>query len=86
VSEHDGTLGMRSGLHNESVYVYRDEGWRTCRWLVDPAGSVVDFMSLRYAATPAAARFVRGGAEAAAGEKPASPSWPSPVAPGTVAR
>jgi hypothetical protein len=85
VSDHSGTLGMRSGLHNESVYVYRDEGWRTCRWLVDPAGSVVDFVSLRYAATPAAARFVRGAAQATLGDESAAPSWPSPVVPRSIA-
>ncbi len=44
--ERGGILGARAEICGGSVFVYRDEGWRTCRWLVDPSGEIVDFVSL----------------------------------------
>ena len=40
--------------HEDGLYFYRDDGWRTCRWLVSPAGQVMDFMCLRYPGVEAA--------------------------------
>jgi hypothetical protein len=80
--EHGATPGMRGGEHDRSVYVYREEGWRTCRWLVDPAGRVVDFTSLRYPSAPSESRFVRGGAGGAQGERSREPALPRQVLPG----
>jgi len=51
-------------MFGDSVYVYRDEGWRTCRWLVDPDGEVVDFVSLHRPVLQASSRFVRAGSAA----------------------
>lgn len=31
----------------DGLYFYRDDGWRTCRWLVSSEGQVLDFMCLR---------------------------------------
>jgi hypothetical protein len=46
--EHMAIPGMRSGVRDRLVFVYRDEDrGATQRWLVDPAGQVVDFASLR---------------------------------------
>ncbi|MDE3069771.1 MAG: hypothetical protein KGJ43_03490 [Acidobacteriota bacterium] len=47
-SEHRAIPEVRPNSHEESVYVYRDEGWRTFRWLVSPSGKVTDFTSLHY--------------------------------------
>ena len=45
--EHQAIPGMRSGVRDRLVFVYRDEDGATQRWLVDPAGQVVDFANLR---------------------------------------
>jgi len=45
--DHRAIPEVHASLHSQAVYVYRDEGWRTFRWLVDPAGQVLDFISLR---------------------------------------
>jgi hypothetical protein len=46
--EHKAIPGMRSGVRDRLVFLYRDsECGATQRWLVDPAGQVVDFASLR---------------------------------------
>jgi hypothetical protein len=46
--EHKAIPGMRSGVRDRLVFVYRDgDCGGTQRWLVDPAGRVVDFASLR---------------------------------------
>jgi hypothetical protein len=63
--EHGAIPGMHAGMYDRSVYVYRDEGWRTCRWLVDPTGKVEDFVSLRRSGTRRSVRFVRRAAVAA---------------------
>lgn len=39
---------MPAGAHDGLLYVYRDDGWRTCRWLIDVDGRVVDRTSLQY--------------------------------------
>jgi hypothetical protein len=44
-----------SAVSEDGLYFYRDDGWRTCRWLVSSDGQVVDFMCLRYPAAAAAA-------------------------------
>jgi hypothetical protein len=46
--DHRGIPEVRASWHDRAVYIYRDEGWRTFRWLVDPNGNVLDFISLRY--------------------------------------
>ena len=51
-------------MFGSSVFVYRDEGWRTCRWLVDPEGGVVDFVSLHRPVPHASGRFVRSDSAA----------------------
>jgi hypothetical protein len=76
--ERGATLGACAAGHNRSVYVYRDEGWRTCRWLVDPDGKIVDLAMMRRS-VPATPRFVREGAPFAATSAEALPAWPSPT-------
>jgi hypothetical protein len=57
--EHGAILGGRAAMFGRPVFVYRDEGWRTCRWLVDAGGEVVDFVSLHRPVPRASGRFVR---------------------------
>jgi hypothetical protein len=45
--EHDATPGMHAGARRQLVYFYRYEDSSTHRWLVDPDGEIVDFVSLR---------------------------------------
>jgi hypothetical protein len=72
--ERGATLGPRAAGPDRSVYVYLDEGWRTCRWLVDLDGEIVDLALMRRSA-PAAPRFVRDGAPIAAASADAMPVW-----------
>jgi hypothetical protein len=57
--EHGATPGGVARTRNGSVFMYRDEGWRTIRWLVDPSGRVEDFISLRQPVRAGSGRFVR---------------------------
>lgn len=57
--QHGDSVGDCVRVPERAVFVYRDEGWRTCRWLVDPGGRVVDFVSLRRTIADSQARFVR---------------------------
>lgn len=45
--EHEATPGMHAGERRQLVYFYRYEHSSTHRWLVDPDGEIVDFVSLR---------------------------------------
>jgi len=45
--EHEATPGMHAGERRQLVYFYRYEDSSTHRWLVDPDGAIVDFVSLR---------------------------------------
>jgi hypothetical protein len=81
--ERGATLGARARVSGQSVFVYRDEGWRTCRWLVDPAGNVVDFATMRRA--PRATRFARDTGENAVPSSEQLPAWPSQTRAGAVA-
>ena len=45
--EHEATPGMHAGERRQLVYFYRYEDASTHRWLVDPDGEIVDFVSLR---------------------------------------
>jgi len=44
--EHRATPGMHAGSRRQLVYFYRYEDASTHRWLVDPSGEIVDFVSL----------------------------------------
>jgi hypothetical protein len=74
--ERGATLGACAAGYARSVYVYRDEGWRTCRWLVDPDGKIMDFVMMRRS-MPTAPRFVRDGASVTAANGDTLPVWPS---------
>jgi hypothetical protein len=45
--EHEATPGMHAGERRQLVYFYRYQDASTHRWLVDPDGAIVDFVSLR---------------------------------------
>jgi len=90
--EHGARLGPAAGPYGRLVFVYREEGWRTFRWLIDANGEVVDFVSLqRRGVYRQAALSNAGGAGpsdvAPSGRAPrASGPEPAPVAPSTHTR
>lgn len=74
--EHHATAGLRAGADRRSVFMYSDDGRKTYRWLVDPAGWVLDFTVFRYSGWARCGRFLRGAGDPRLGHAAALPRWP----------
>jgi hypothetical protein len=71
-AERGASVGV-SADRRGAVYIYREERFRTLRWMVDSRGRVVDLESLRYPVPCEPQRFLGrrpAGARAAAGQLP----------------
>lgn len=78
--DHNATLGLPAGTRRRAVFLYTDDGLRTYRWLVDPAGSVLDFTVLRYSRGARAKRLFRDRAGHDFEYAKSLPRWPTSAA------